>query len=190
MCAIPVRSLRRLDLGAIKRTLLSPSRQVDCKLFRNRLMLGKQIWSRATDIPDHGSTLETLTQMATNALLTRISGRRMVSFGITKAGFVRLSIPHPRLPETSIHRLNLAFPMRHPREAILTLTLFWFPRLITVIPKSGMGASGNTTQGRTKPGSGDPISALTIKTLGRATKDTLTFEEQPPSLSDPTFINR
>ncbi|GLJ55674.1 hypothetical protein SUGI_1195930 [Cryptomeria japonica] len=114
----------------------------------------------------------------------------MVSFGIKKVGFVRLSIPHLRLPITGIHRLNLAFLVRHPREAILTLTLFWFPRLIMVIPKRGMGTSGNTTQGRTKPGSGDPISALIIRTLGRATKDALTFKEQPPSLSDPAFINR
>ncbi|GLJ55679.1 hypothetical protein SUGI_1196030 [Cryptomeria japonica] len=105
-------------------------------------------------------------------------------------GFVRLSIPHLRLPKTGIHRLILAFPVQHPREAILTMTLFWFPRLITVIPKRVMGTSGNTTQGWTKPGFGDPISALTIGTLGRATKDTLTFEEQPPSLSDPAFINR
>ncbi|GLJ55189.1 hypothetical protein SUGI_1184310 [Cryptomeria japonica] len=53
-----------------------------------------------------------------------------------------------------------------------------------------MGTSGNTTQGKTKPGSGDPIFALTIGTLSRATKDALTFREQPPSLSDPVFINR
>ncbi|GLJ10863.1 hypothetical protein SUGI_0136820 [Cryptomeria japonica] len=80
--------------------------------------------------------------------------------------------------------------MRHPREAILTLTLFWFPRLITAIPKSGMGASSKITQGQTKPSFGDPIYALTIRTLGRTKKDTLTFKEPPPSLSEPIFINR
>ncbi|GLJ14508.1 hypothetical protein SUGI_0234650 [Cryptomeria japonica] len=52
-----------------------------------------------------------------------------------------------------------------------------------------MGTSGKTTQGQTKPGYGDPIFALTIGTLGQAKKDALTFEELPPSLSDPIFIN-
>ncbi|GLJ08484.1 hypothetical protein SUGI_0089540 [Cryptomeria japonica] len=53
-----------------------------------------------------------------------------------------------------------------------------------------MGALGKTTLGQTKPGSGDPISALTIETLGRAKKDALTIKESPPSLNDPIFINR
>ncbi|GLJ06317.1 hypothetical protein SUGI_0036250 [Cryptomeria japonica] len=53
-----------------------------------------------------------------------------------------------------------------------------------------MSASGKITQGRTKLGFGDPISVLKIGTLGQTKKDALTFEEPPPSLSDPVFINR
>ncbi|GLJ14775.1 hypothetical protein SUGI_0239660 [Cryptomeria japonica] len=51
-------------------------------------------------------------------------------------------------------------------------------------------SSGKISQGQTKPGFGDPIFLLKIRTLGRTKKDALTFKEPPPSLSDPVFINR
>ncbi|GLJ29488.1 hypothetical protein SUGI_0581220 [Cryptomeria japonica] len=136
-----------------------------------------KIGSRVSNTPIRGKTMEILIQVVTSALLTRISGRRMVSFGITKAGFARLSIPHPRAPKTSIHHLNLTLTMCHSKEAILALTLFWFPCLIMVIYKSEMGASGKITQGRTKPASSLPQQPRFHKPVRKTSRPTIFLDE-------------